>query len=151
MICIGFTLAVMIVIFYFSSQKGRVSQNLSEDLYYSGFGLFLMKILPSLGYIDLKGAFRKYAHLAEFAVLGFWMMLTVDEYLKDRKSPFVNAGIALLFCFIYGISDEIHQLFVEGRSCQIKDVFIDGFGSLMGILLILLCIFVKRRKSHAGK
>lgn len=37
--------------------------------------------------------------------------------------------------YLYGITDEIHQLFVPGRSGQVKDVIIDGAGSIVGILV----------------
>ena len=35
---------------------------------------------------------------------------------------------------LYSISDEIHQIFVPGRSCELLDVFIDTCGSLIGII-----------------
>ncbi|HIU52150.1 MAG TPA: VanZ family protein [Candidatus Merdicola faecigallinarum] len=37
---------------------------------------------------------------------------------------------------IYAITDEIHQLFVPGRSGEIRDVLIDGLGIIVGIILI---------------
>ena len=40
---------------------------------------------------------------------------------------------SLMFCILYAISDELHQLFVPGRGAQVKDVLIDSFGSFVGI------------------
>ena len=36
----------------------------------------------------------------------------------------------------YGVSDEIHQLFVPGRHARLADVFFDAGGALTMILLI---------------
>lgn len=38
--------------------------------------------------------------------------------------------------FIYGLSDEFHQLFVLGRQADIWDVGFDVLGTLLGVLLI---------------
>ena len=42
-----------------------------------------------------------------------------------------------MFCSLYAISDEVHQLFVPGRGAQVKDVFIDIAGAAVGIFLSL--------------
>lgn len=43
--------------------------------------------------------------------------------------------LSILICMLYACSDEIHQLFVSGRSGKVLDVCIDTFGSLMGIFI----------------
>ena len=48
--------------------------------------------------------------------------------------------IAFLLAVAYAISDEIHQFFVPGRSCQIKDVLIDSCGAAVGIGLVFISI-----------
>ena len=45
----------------------------------------------------------------------------------------------MFICFLYACTDELHQLFIAGRSAEIKDVLIDSFGSLTSILL---CNFI---------
>jgi VanZ family protein len=40
---------------------------------------------------------------------------------------------SLVFCVLYAISDEVHQLFVPGRGAQVTDVMIDSFGAFVGI------------------
>ena len=50
--------------------------------------------------------------------------------------------LAYIFSILYACLDEIHQLFVSGRSGQIMDVFIDSMGIIIGILLVK---FVKKR------
>lgn len=43
---------------------------------------------------------------------------------------------AFLIAAIYAISDEIHQLFVDGRHGTAVDVVIDSLGALTALLLI---------------
>jgi VanZ family protein len=38
--------------------------------------------------------------------------------------------VIVLFCIIYGISDEFHQSFIPGRFPNIWDVLADGLGAL---------------------
>ena len=88
---------------------------------------------------------RKTAHLTIYTSLGMLSMCLVLTY----KGTHYQKGLSsLVFCIIYSTSDEIHQLFVPGRSGQIQDVFIDTLGALIGILLICLLtkIYLKVRK-----
>ena len=45
---------------------------------------------------------------------------------------------ALLVGIEYATIDEIHQLFIEGRSGQVVDVFIDSIGVSIGICVFML-------------
>jgi len=52
--------------------------------------------------------------------------------------PFINlsnraaAGIiVVLFCVLFGISDEYHQSFIPGRFVSVWDVAADGIGALL--------------------
>ena len=66
----------------------------------------------------------------------------------------------IVFSFLLGVEyatlDEIHQLFVDGRSGQITDVFIDSIGILLGICFtmcgykIILKIADKRKAGASG-
>ena len=37
---------------------------------------------------------------------------------------------------VYAVSDEVHQLFVEGRSCEVRDMLLDSAGVAAGVLLM---------------
>lgn len=52
---------------------------------------------------------------------------------------------AILVTAFYAASDELHQFFVPGRSCQLRDVLIDTAGVVagVGIQYILLKHFRK--------
>ena len=75
---------------------------------------------------------RKTAHFLEFFVLGVLVFFSCKE-LKIN-----NIYWMIMFCFLYACSDEVHQVFVPGRSGNIIDVLIDSFGSTTSILLLKL-------------
>ena len=72
---------------------------------------------------------RKTAHASEYALLG---MLLFGAMTGIRK---IRMGYAWLSASCYAATDEFHQLFVPGRSCQFTDVCIDSGGAALGILV----------------
>jgi VanZ family protein len=88
--------------------------------------IFAFSSVPSLS-TDLgtwDTILRKIAHVAEFAVLGALL-------LRATRRPAVAVALAGL----YAISDEVHQLFVEGRHGSAVDVGIDTLGALAGVIV----------------
>ena len=116
----------MIFIFVMSSFDATSSSNQSN---------FIVDIITSI--INIKDIgllsliIRKLAHFIEYFILGISVINFITRY--DKKII-----IAILLCIIYATSDEIHQIFVPGRSCQIIDIMIDSLGSIMGIYLYKL-------------
>ena len=116
----------MIFIFVMSSFDATSSSNQSN---------FIVDIITSI--INIKDIgllsliIRKLAHFIEYFILGILVINFITRY--DKKII-----IAILLCIIYATSDEIHQIFVTGRSCQITDIMIDSLGSIMGIYLYKL-------------
>ena len=89
----------MLLIFYFSS---RTSEN-----------IMIASAKPSFIY-----------HMLEYFVLSFLLFRAFKGY--NVKNAFL---LSILFSTFYGVTDEIHQLFVPGRAFEIKDLFIDFLGS----------------------
>jgi VanZ family protein len=77
--------------------------------------------------------FYKTAHLVAYAVLAWlwWRALA-----PQRQTAWSVLWPAFVLTVLYGISDEIHQLFVPGRHGQIADVLFDAAGAWAMILLI---------------
>ncbi|MBI5050668.1 MAG: VanZ family protein [Nitrospirae bacterium] len=66
-----------------------------------------------------------------------YLILAVVIYGSLRKSG-VNKWLfilSFLLASVYGISDEIHQLFVPGRNATVGDVLADSFGAFLGSYL----------------
>lgn len=134
----------MVLIFCFSAQdatassktSGTVVQKLCEA-FYPEFGDISGEkqaaIISSFQFIA-----RKSAHFLIYVVLGNLSLLAVISYkgLKFSVRPLIAAAI----CLIYAASDEFHQYFVPGRSCELRDMCIDFSGAVTGILLLLLIV-----------
>lgn len=84
---------------------------------------------------NIKLPIRKLAHFSIYTVLGVTTMCHVSTYAIDRWK---RIGGSLAIGMLYAISDEIHQLFVPGRSGQVTDVLIDTMGVLVGIGIVLV-------------
>ena len=118
----------LILIFYFSSQNGTKSDFLSNGI--------LIKIADLLrindvdGFVEIFGILiRKVAHFVEY----FMLFILTYECFREYKMKKVLV-VSLLFCILWAFFDEFHQLFVDGRCGQIKDVLIDSFGSFTSLL-----------------
>jgi VanZ family protein len=77
--------------------------------------------------------FYKMAHVVAYAVLAWlwWRALT-----PRRQVTWSILLAAAVLTVLYGISDEVHQLFVPGRHGRVVDVFFDAGGALAMILLL---------------
>ncbi|NLT08689.1 MAG: VanZ family protein [Ruminococcus sp.] len=81
---------------------------------------------------------RKCAHFTLYMCLGFCVSMCVGK----RRIWSVSSAAALFFCFLYAVSDEIHQSFIPGRSCEFRDVVIDTSGALTGTLISLVIMLI---------
>ena len=87
---------------------------------------------------------RKTSHAMEYALLCILFLLTFHSFGVQAGRSF---GLALLCTIGYAVTDEVHQLFVPGRSGMIRDVFIDSIGGIIGISIISIYENIKKRKS----
>ena len=138
------TLAVMGLIFYMSAKDATESGSMSKWLVQTAFGRMLIRLLPRLTDRGAEIDLRKYAHMAEYALLALPSALFFRELLLERRLPLRAAGCSLVFCFLYACSDEYHQTFVPGRAGAMIDVAVDLAGVAFGLILVLLACM--RRK-----
>lgn len=81
--------------------------------------------------------FRKIAHMIEYGILTYLLFRAFKGYnLNARKSLI----LAIIFSFLYAISDEYHQSFILGREGTARDVAIDSIG------IIAASLWIKRKK-----
>jgi len=74
----------------------------------------------------------KVLHLLEYGILGFLLQRGIAVGLRR---PQLIWCIAALAGALYGLSDELHQFFVPGRTASWGDVAADVLGSLAGAWL----------------
>lgn len=72
---------------------------------------------------------RKAAHALEYLGLS---LLLYNAYAQSFQA--VQPTLTLLTAVLYAAGDEIHQYFVLGRACQMRDVFVDTVGAAVGVL-----------------
>ena len=143
-------LLVMWMIFGFSSQNGQESGWLGEtvarflvQLFAPDFDTWTIQMQEEVC-TAVRLVIRKGAHFAEFALLGFCLMLHIDAIGRQfpLKWPWLIAwGIGT----VYAATDELHQFFVSGRNAAILDVCIDSCGVIAGVGVMLWLL--TRRKS----
>ena len=143
------SLFLMIIIFYFSSKTSTQSTADSNPLVELVAGsiqtitaFFGQKVhFTEQSLSVLSFLIRKLAHTAEYALLGCFLSFFFSSITASSRKRFL---FALLTGFFYACSDELHQHFVPGRSCEVSDILIDTNGVLLGCLFyILLCRIIK--------
>ena len=145
----------MIMIFRFSSEDSGQSTGTSGRVIRFVFGIFvphfreLAASKQAAMVYNAQFIVRKLAHFTIYAMLGFCVSFAFGR----RKFLSRMTAEAQLAAVLYAVSDEIHQSHVPGRSCELRDVFIDSCGAFTGILgsfavLHLIHYFKKRRESQ---
>lgn len=142
-------LLIMYFIYSFSAQDGPTSSQLSSSMSHKiihvidrVFDFELTEEQIDNGAEKIHYYIRKTAHFTEYFILaaaislplyvygirGIWLMLT-----------------ALILCVGFACLDEYHQLFVAGRGSSTKDILIDSFGSLTGIVFTRIIGYISRK------
>lgn len=148
----------MKLIYNLSAQNGSQSSSLSNSLYLFlrqfdflneilyKWDQFVIKVLNKLNleelyplifstYTNWNFIIRKWAHFGIYMGLGI-LSMGVFTYAFN----FYKAFIITFYCgSLFAFTDEIHQLFVDGRNAQINDLGIDILGLVTGMTL---CLFI---------
>ncbi len=131
------TLCYAFLIFYLSSisdlrlpREGiYFIQNLMRMIIHSDYAFLFAPLLPLIKQQD------KLLHILLYA--GFGLMLYVT--IRSIGKPILKAGLLTIFLgTLYGASDELHQMFVPGRSTSIMDLVADVTGILFALTMILI-------------
>lgn len=137
----------MVMIFLLSNEEAVKSSKKSDGLIIRSVELFTGKSLSVqekekvLKYLVFP--VRKCAHLSLYLILGILVISLLREYMVINTKLVL---LSLLICVLYACSDEIHQLFVPGRSGEVRDVLIDTLGACLGVSFYYL-VFRKKKMS----
>ncbi len=135
----------MCIIFAFSAQTKEESGAVSESFTYQ-----MVNSTRTFFHLDLsdarvkeiadaiEGLVRKAAHMTEYGILSVLLYIWIGQW---EMSFLRRGGTAVGAAAVYAATDEIHQLFVAGRSGRFSDVCIDSAGALFGVAVFAL--FVK--------
>lgn len=136
-------------IFFFSHQdskaSGRLSSNLTSQLevhtpHYAEKNQAQQKVVHT----QVQYAVRGLAHGCLFFVLGilftlFWRTFPHKLLLLFGKNMFLGVLIAL--------SDEIHQIFVPGRTFGWDDIWYDSLGFFLGMCAIMVGNIIHKKRT----
>ena len=141
-----------LVIFNFSNKIADDSSKQSGRIV-----KFISQIIPNIKNMSepertnfmegtLKTIVRKTAHFSIYTLLG---LLSMNFMITFKEKEFYKIDlrylVALVFCVFYAITDEFHQYFVPGRSCEARDVCIDTLGAILGILVVKIATKICRK------
>ena len=105
--------------------------------------LFVSTSYPSSS-IPTFGVGDKIEHMTAFFILGTLLNLTLVFQNKYPKLKEKNTLYTILIGSCYGIFDELHQLFVPGRSCDFLDFVSDFSGLVLAVVFIILLLKVNK-------
>ena len=153
---LGFAFAILTMIFIFimSSQPAPESSETSADLIdylaqifnpdYSDLSPFEKEVYVA----DLQFYVRKAAHFSLYAFMAFSLSSALITFENFKiKTRFL---ISFFTAAIYSATDEFHQLFVPGRSGEIRDILIDSAGAVLGCLMLYLAYRIYKKHIVKG-
>ena len=81
---------------------------------------------------NLNYPLRKVMHASVYFILALLLLIVLN---KNNVTDYKLYLFTIIFCIIYAITDEVHQLYVSERTGQPLDVLIDTTGSVLGLLV----------------
>ncbi|NBI30690.1 hypothetical protein ERL59_17200 [Chengkuizengella sp. YPA3-1-1] len=106
----------MIIIFVLSQQQG--------DELHSMLPLF-QKWFPGMTSFN-------WGHIIAYFILSWFILIG----LGHKYNTFQGKIFVIFLCLLYGVTDEIHQSYIPGRTPEILDLRNDTFGAALGMVLI---------------
>ncbi len=90
--------------------------------------------VPSFGVGD------KFNHFFGYLLLAVLLYLTFTIQVKSTFLKSFSAFTAVAVSSFYGVFDEIHQMYIPGRSAEFLDWLADAAGAICGVLIISVII-----------
>jgi VanZ family protein len=96
--------------------------------------LFVLTHIPIPHVVQEADVSDKSLHFLAYLILTFliWSAVSGDRKVKWRRAA---PWLVLFVIVVYGILDEWLQIYVAGRSCDVRDFFSDLLGALTGLIL----------------
>jgi VanZ family protein len=109
--------------------------------------IFFLSSIPRLP--SPPGPFSdKHFHFASYALLAALLVRALASARLRNVTGRIAAG-AILLAALYGVTDEIHQMFVPGRSADAYDLLADTLGAVAAAGLLLALAIIRRQRRVA--
>lgn len=102
--------------------------------------LFILTSLPSTSFADALRFSDKIKHFIAYLILSFLLSLALHFQEKWDKLKLKYAAFAVIISSVYGMLDEVHQIFIPNRSAELLDWLADFSGSLLGAIIVFYII-----------
>jgi len=89
----------------------------------------------------------KVEHYAAFCILSVLLTFTFQLQKKYSSLHRYSYLFSILFVALYGMLDELHQLYVPGRYCDINDWIADVSGGIFGLIIVFIINKLSKRIS----
>lgn len=138
---------LMVVIFAFSACPAETSDEQSGLLVNT-----ITSIFPGITDIKLITTIvRKTAHFLEYALLGFLFARAYSKNVGFARGDKKMILLAAIASALYSTTDEIHQVFVPGRSCEFTDILLDTIGASVGASIYFLICKKRTQKNKKAQ
>ena len=112
--------------------------------------IFLLSSLPATRYsgaenaLDFIPGLDYIVHGVLYFVLASFIYFTLRAFLPTRKSLLMADAVVLTL--LYGVSDELHQSFVPGRTSSVLDLVADVAGAVCAVSLWAAVLWVRHKR-----
>lgn len=137
----AFVALMLVLIFFMSSRSGEMLN--------TGSGIISIVrdalIAASTSLFGHPVDVSPIGHFAEFFLLGLALANALRLSLPSRKATMC----AILIASAYGVTDELHQIFVPGRTCDPMDWLVDTIAAALAAALFALIVRLKRKRRNS--
>lgn len=140
----------LFIIFSFSAEDATKSEHRSDEVIINAVETITREEIPENQRQKIIDEYivivRKSAHFFLYFILAIIVFTLYKRIFGLNSKTFIYT---IIFCFIYACSDEIHQLFINGRTARIFDVFVDTTGAILSTtLLTIFSLLLKKLKKN---
>ncbi len=141
-----FIIIWLFIIFSFSAEDATKSEHRSDEVIINTIETIKQEKIPQEDKQKIIDKYivvvRKSAHFFLYSCLGILVFIFNKKIFGLTPKAFIYT---IIFCFIYACSDEIHQLFISGRTARIFDIFVDTSGALLSTTILTLIFYLKNK------
>ena len=85
-------------------------------------------------------------HFTEYLVFGALLFNALRLHLGTNRA--LTVALATVIASLYGVSDELHQIFVPERSCDPADWAVDTIAAFVGAMIVFAAMNARSRASR---
>ena len=110
--------------------------------------IFVESSIPGHAFPRAPLGTDKLVHVAMFFILG-WLLHRAFTHQSLELVSKMSLYLTQVVTILYGFSDELHQLFVPGRTADMYDMTADAIGGFLFIVVFLIFRLFRKNASQA--